>query len=303
MVAITLKNPTLALAFGRALERLPTALNVVLIVALAFMAARLTWRAVPQPEPEVAPVARPVIDRPTAATHGPDIASLHLFGEASKDMPPPIMQVEVPETPLQLNLLGVFASKDPRNAWAIIAEPSGGEKTYTVNGMLPAGAILQEIHPDHVVLLRNNRMETLRLPQAVLGGPETSSLAVRGDVNSPSSSGPRGNVSLSPQASDTLRNYRQSLMTDPQSVMDVVRAEPYRQGGQLMGYRIFPGRDKEILRQIGLRPGDVVTAINGIALDNPIKGLEVMKDLPNASQVSVDVLRNGMAQTFVVPIP
>ena len=84
--------------------------------------------------------------------------------------------------------------------------------------------------------------------------------------------------------------------------MNTVRAEPYRQAGKLKGYRIFPGRDKNLFGQLGLEPGDVVTAVNGIPLDSPLKGLEVMQNITDASEVNVDVLRNGVNQTFLVPM-
>ena len=63
--------------------------------------------------------------------------------------------------------------------------------------------------------------------------------------------------------------------------------------GQLQGYRVYPGRDRRAFASLGLRPGDLVTEINGIRLNNPTQGLEVFSSLANASQVNVTVERNG----------
>ncbi|MDH5379146.1 MAG: hypothetical protein OEX00_12550, partial [Gammaproteobacteria bacterium] len=157
---------------------------------------------------------------------------------------------------------------------------------------------LKEVHPDKIILLRNGRFETLRMPEEVIAGVNESLPSRRASATQQNS------VSsvVTPEAARVLNEYKQKLESDPQSVMSAVRAEPYRVGGDIKGYRVFPGRDKELLGQVGLKPGDVVTSVNGIELDNPLKGLEIMKQLKEASQVSVDVLRNGVNQTFVVPV-
>jgi len=82
--------------------------------------------------------------------------------------------------------------------------------------------------------------------------------------------------------------------------MDLVRAEPVRDRatGKLKGYRIRPGRDRQLLSRFGLRSGDVVTSINGIPMDNPLKALELMRDVSSLSQISLEVERNGAPQSF-----
>ena len=46
----------------------------------------------------------------------------------------------------------------------------------------------------------------------------------------------------------------------------------------------------------------MVTSVNGIAMDNPIKALEVLRNLSTASQLTVDVERRGVPQTFTFSI-
>jgi general secretion pathway protein C len=68
--------------------------------------------------------------------------------------------------------------------------------------------------------------------------------------------------------------------------------------GKLKGYKIRPGKDRKLLRKFGLKNGDVVRAVNGVSLDNPIKALEIMRDLSTASSVTLDVERRGQMQSF-----
>ena len=73
--------------------------------------------------------------------------------------------IEAPETKLQLILRGALSSDDPEHARAIIADPRGKEEQYAIGEELPGNAELSEIHPDRVILKRNGRFETLRLPK------------------------------------------------------------------------------------------------------------------------------------------
>jgi type II secretory pathway component PulC len=44
---------------------------------------------------------------------------------------------------------------------------------------------------------------------------------------------------------------------------DVVRSMPHYDGEQLTGLQVFPGQFASAFAQLGLRAGDIVTAING----------------------------------------
>lgn len=288
-------------------HRLPPVANVLIVVALGGYLAQLTWLAIPLPQEQGPQRALPVLSQVNvsqAQSANRSLSAQHIFGEAA--MAPPADQLlapyTAPETQLRLTLLGVFASTNKNSAWAIISDQGGGEETYAVGANVPGGATVHEILPDRVVLLRNGRYETLNLPK---DGVEGEISMGRGVNRAPS--GPMGmggnRVYVTPEVAASLREYRSALLNDPQSVMDVLRAEPYRDGGgQLKGYRVFPGRDKQIMDKVGLRPGDVVTSVNGVPLDNPLKGLEIMRDLGNASEVAVQVLRNGTTQSLVVPV-
>ena len=223
----------------------------------------------------------------------------HLFGEWPAERPEPVAEapIEAPETSLRLTLRGVYQGGG--NGFAIIADAGGKDETYRVGDALPGGATLEEIYPDRVILKRNGRLETLRLPRE--GEAGRTGRTMHGDDRGRSAAA--GRLQVPPKAGEVLARYRQRLLDDPQSVMDVVRAEPYRRGGRIVGYRVYPGRDRELLAKVGLQPGDVITEVNGLGLDNPLNGLEIMRGLQTASQVSVKVLRNGVEQEVTVSLP
>lgn len=283
-------------------RRLSALVTLLLIVLLAKALASLTWTLLPAPDenmagfvqPGPAPAqARPASTRVSALS----IERLHLFGEAGKAAPKAAAKVvDAPDTRLNLKLHGVLASDNLAIARAIIADGKGLEDAYAVDDKLPGNAVLKEIHADRIILEYRGRLETLRLPKdanTLVNHRAAAATAGRG----------RSAAAISASTADTgalLRQYRDALTTDPQSVMELVRAEPVRDRatGKLKGYRIRPGRDRQLLSRFGLRAGDVVTSINGIPMDNPLKALELMRDVSNLSQISLEVERNGAPQSF-----
>jgi general secretion pathway protein C len=185
-------------------------------------------------------------------------------------------------------------------ARAIIAGGKGDEEAYAVGDNLPGNAVLREIYADRVILEYRGRMETLRLPKDVPAG-----IGVEAGRNQVSTA--RGQAVKQAGTADNavlLRQYRDALTNNPQSLMDLVSASPVNDkgSGKLKGYRIRPGKDRKLLGRFGLKSGDVVTGVNGVALDNPIKALEIMRELSTATSVTLDVERNGVMESFAFQV-
>ncbi|WJW75180.1 type II secretion system protein GspC [Thiohalobacter sp. IOR34] len=259
---------------GPRAARLPRGLTLLLAALLLYQLARLTWLLVPAPatEPAALPSEAPP---PVAAAPAPleRIADWHLFGAAERPAPVRAAPIDAPETRLKLVLHGVFASTDPAQARAIIAAPNGSSKIYRVGDTLPGGAELSEIHPDRVILQRGGRYETLRLPRERRGGA----------VAAPTPAVDR--------ASELLREYRSRMLSNPRSLGELLRPVPYRENDRFGGYRLYPGSRPELFRQLGLRPGDLVTEVNGIPLDSAARAMEVLKGLRESDQLQLHIRR------------
>ena len=64
----------------------------------------------------------------------------------------------------------------------------------------------------------------------------------------------------------------------------------------------FAGRDRRAFASLGLRPGDLVTEINGMALNNPAQGMEAFSTLSDATQVTLTLERNGQPVSLSVDV-
>jgi general secretion pathway protein C len=290
-------------------RRLPVVATVVMVLLLAQSLAIMTWRLLPQSEVKgtgiLATPRTSVRSGPRQQDKTAQISQWHLFGEVQKMSTVPVAKItEAPDTRLNLKLRGVVATGDPNSARAIIADGRGKENSYAIGKSLPGNAVLREIYSDRVILEYRGRLETLRLPK------ETSNLIETKQVGSLNQTRTRRRSHFSgaiptrtirnASTSALLRQYREDLINNPQSLMNLVTIAPVTDTGtgKLKGYRIHPGKDKALLGKFGLRNGDVVTSVNGVSLDNPIKALEIMRDLSNASSVSLDIERNGVMQSL-----
>ena len=89
------------------------------------------------------------------------VSQANLFGKIGSTPPD---SSELPSTRLQWMLQGVFTGTAPDNGSAIILAGEQSAQLYKANQPMPGGAKLTEVHPDHVVIKLNGRLETLRFP-------------------------------------------------------------------------------------------------------------------------------------------
>jgi general secretion pathway protein C len=278
-------------AYGRYGRLLPGLAAALFAILLGRALADLVWGLVPVPE-----AARWRPPPPAAAATKPArtvdvnaIANAGLFGRYNAPSTEESL-LAAPETPLNLTLIGLLADDRENYSRALIATQGAEEKAYAVGDDVARGVMLQAIFPDRVILSRGGRLETLRLERDKpgAGGPAPAppvATAAPDDATSPT---------------QQLARIRDEVAKDPAKASEYVRVQPANVGGQLKGYRVYPGRDRSAFTQAGLRPGDLVTAVNGVQLDDPAKALQLLGDLGQAGQVNLVVERGGQSQNISI---
>lgn len=293
MPSLPLRSALGARSLGAFSERharkLPVAAAAVFAVLAGHALARLAWTLVPMPEAArwQAPPAPALPPRPGDAVDVNALASSGLFGRLQVAAGNALMAA--PETPLNLVLLGLLADDRPERSRALISAAPGDEQAYAVGDDLGHGVTLQAIFPDRVILLRNGRPETLRLERDKGGAPGAPAPALAA-ADDAAPAGP----------SPPLSQIRDEVVRDPAKAAEYIRVQPANVAGQLKGYRIYPGRDRGVFSSAGLRPGDLVTAVNGVQLDDPAKALQLLGDLGQAGTVNLVVERGGQSQNISI---
>jgi len=274
-------------------------INLLLVIWIASMLATLTWGLL-SPEESVEQIE--AVTETAAVPVNPDrqlisqLPAWHLMGVAKQGNQPvqTTTSLDAPETKLKLILKGALASNDPEHARAIIADPRGKEEQYAVGEKLPGNAELSEIHADRIILKRNGRFETLRLPK----DKKSSNIVASRSV----SARPTASPMASPQ--QRLNTARQQLKQGSGNLANLVRATPKRgEDGKTIGYILSPGRDPDLFAQVGLQQGDVAIQINNIKLDNPTSSARALKSMQSGDSVSVTVLRHGQEQVVSLEWP
>jgi general secretion pathway protein C len=103
-----------------------------------------------------------------------------------------------------------------------------------------------------------------------------------------------------PQTQAQSAPLREILSENAARLQDIIRPAPHVQEGQIVGFRVNPGRDRAAFEALGFQPGDVVTDVNGTVLDDVSQGLQIFQSLGESTQANVTVLRDGVPQVIVI---
>jgi general secretion pathway protein C len=261
---------------GQLLSRAPQMVVVILVVLIgvrgAFILAQLAGPPVPEPFPATAPIQLP-------ANRGVDVAPVlraNLFGQSD----PVLDSSNAPVTSMPLVLGGVVAVQDskgvhdPKSGFAQIGTTATDVRNYRVGGSVPGGARLHEVHRDRVLLDRGGSIEALLLPLR-LGTPAPPPPVAVGAV--------------------PMQRVQQVMRENPALLNQIMSRTAVVVGGKLQGMRVNPGPNRQAFDKLGLRPGDLVTAINGTQLSDQ-RAEEVFNSLNNVAEANITVERNGTRQ-------
>jgi general secretion pathway protein C len=268
----------LVLAYG------PRIATWVLAFALAVQAAVIVTNLMGSGRPpKVAPAT--IVQPPNSqSVDVASIATAHLFGE------PPIQAAaaqdaaNAPPSNLPLVLVGIISADDPENGLAILGENAAGAKVFAVGDKVPGNAKLHSVYSDRVVIDRNGTLESLMLPRQLQPGtapPSTTALQTETPV---------------------MDRMRKLISDDPGLMADIMRPQPVFAQGKQKGYRVYPGRNRQAFTRLGLRPGDLVMAINGTPLDDPARGQDIFRTLGSSSEAHITVMRAGQQQDLTLNI-
>lgn len=311
--------------------------NILVVVFLLWACsnlANLFWALLPAPtlpEPSSAAPRNVVIEVNTGANQGSidieSLAAIELFGSvdataAVEEVAPVATDIieDARETSLNLTLKGVIKSSIPENSEAFIAH-ARDEKAYKVGDRLPGGnnVKLLQVQANQVILDNNGNNESLRLfePNNDLGNSRNDSARsnvslgrvtrdpqeILNEALEEAGVDPNSSTASDDEDDDDEDDTEPRVVTRaPKSLAEVIKFSVAREGTDIVGYRIRPGRDREIFDQLGLQPNDIVTEINGIALNNSGSITQVYREMREATSARVTLLRDGQSQSINIEL-
>ncbi|OFZ79336.1 MAG: hypothetical protein A2583_00885 [Bdellovibrionales bacterium RIFOXYD1_FULL_53_11] len=201
------------------------------------------------------------------------------------------------KTALPLNLIGTLILRNELRSIATI-EDTSARMVYPVriNDEIPAKARILKITSERVVFVNigSGQREYIELPQNLSSVNPRISLGTA----------PRGPgiEKLSPTQYNISRTEVDKTLGDLNNVLTQARCVPNFENGMAAGYKCFQIVPGSIYDKLGMKNGDVVSAINGQPMSDPGKALEQLGALKESSHFELTVKRDGRTQTLVYDI-
>lgn len=285
----------------------------LLVFWFAYVTAQLFWVLMPTPSVPRATLSTDSFNSPEASAGvkaGIDINSLKAltpFGNpAAETAVAPVasdIEQEAADTQLNLTLRGLVYSNDEKVARAVIAT-SDKQDVYAVGDPIPMSnnVTVAKILGDRVIINNNGKFESLWLFKDDPNAPRVANYrpnpSIDNNVQPPvyyEEAAQSYNVEQQPVQQNRLAQMGNTLS-------DVVAMSIHRENGQIVGYKIRPGRNAELFNSLGLQTDDVVTAVNGMPLNNPGKIMEIYRSMGTATSANLQILRNGSTMNLDISL-
>lgn len=95
-----------------------------------------------------------------------------------------------------------------------------------------------------------------------------------------------------------LLKLREDVINDASILAQYSAPEPLVLDGTVKGFRLHLSNRLRLLYQVGFRPGDVVTELNGVRLNDPATVNQALYDFISSDQLSISVMRGQNEETF-----
>ncbi|HUA34856.1 MAG TPA: type II secretion system protein GspC [Candidatus Binataceae bacterium] len=297
------------------------ALNALLIAAIAYFAAlsaediiARTLHATPAEAP--APFAathEAMSDRSLAAYDV--IVKRDIFNLVPQTAAPsPVVAQD-----LHIKLLGT-STLSRKKPYAIIEDQTGEQSLYRLGDDIPDAGRLVAIETNRAIIEHNGQRVALEMPKDDF--PAVENVPNPADINAPrfgrgfnnrfrrfrrqepgaeSDSAPQESLNLERTGPSSFEVDRQDLMktvANPASLMTQIRAVPNIQNGTTNGFTLSEITPGSVFEQIGLQDGDVLTGINGQAVNNPLQAVGMLSQMSQRPSVDITVMRDGQPMQF-----
>lgn len=178
-----------------------------------------------------------------------------------------------------LFLVATSPGRNKHEGTAQIGTNPDNPQTYVAGALLANGARLAEIHRDHVVIARGDASARLSLysRSKMTAQPDSDLLSVGGERQAP---------------------VRAAVTRDV--LTDYIRPNPVYDGESLLGYQVYSGAKAGVFARLGLQAGDVITAINDVALSDPHQAMELFNELTRGIAVTATVKRNNSVRRLAL---
>lgn len=226
-------------------------LLLVIVVYVAYLSAQAFWLFWPQPQESNSFINSSNSNSASRSSiNSSGITDLNLFGIANAkpiktEIETPKIINDAPETTLNINLTGVMAVNQNDKAGSAIIESQGSQETYAVGDVVKGTrATIKQVFADCVIIQVRSRYETLML-DGFNFSKTVSSVKRKPQSTFPKKITKNSRTIKATQNADVKREIREKraeLVKNPGKLFDYIRVSPSRVNGELVGYKLRPGK-------------------------------------------------------------
>lgn len=193
---------------------------------------------------------------------------------------------------LKLRLVGTLVGSGTLSGAVLEETGKNVQKFYHVNdAVIPGRVVLAHVQRSSVILRVGNSYGILKAHYT-----EEDDGGVQVSANLPAS--PHGVHQLDKNHWLVESRAIHSAVRNISQLMMQARAVPNLVNGKPDGFRIVEIQPGSLYQEVGLMPGDVIESINGMTMSDPQNFMKALSTLGTATQVNLDLVRNGTPQTF-----
>lgn len=194
-------------------------------------------------------------------------------------------------TSLPYELIGTIILSDAaRSVFAMSNKDKNEVESYRVGEVIDQAAKVFKIAPSKVYF---ENIQTGQLEYIELKEEKGADLTVaRSEISG------TGVNETAPGRFTIDRGALESTLQNPNEILVQARAVPNIVGGKIQGFRLFAIQPGSIYEKLGIKNGDIILQINDVALDSPAKALEFYGAISSATDISLDIDRNGQKQSY-----
>jgi general secretion pathway protein C len=222
------------------------------------------------------------------------IAERNLFNTSANGEKPKtdILVDSLEQTQLKLKLWGTVPG-DEKNAYAVIEdEKDRRQKLYKIGDSIQ-NATVKMILWDKVVLSLLGKDEILEMENINEKSVSTTSAIsqrARASITPPVTRA-RRRISLNRAQVDGAMNNLNELMGQ-------INIQPHSENGQSDGMILNNIKPNSIFRRMGLRNGDILTAVDGRPITTVDQALKLYEDLKSSDATNIEIKRKGRPTTI-----
>ena len=173
---------------------------------------------------------------------------------------------------------------------AIIGLADGRQVSVGLGEEVEPGLVLSGIGPDHVTLTRGASVSRLIFADVPLGVAPVP----------PPPPGPQTVTPPAPPPPSPAPTPTSSASVDPARLITQAGLRPRMRGLRMDGFTVSGSGDAAVLQAAGLKPGDVILAVNGQPLDSLERIAALRGQLANSSGAELRYERDGAVQTSTI---